>query len=370
MRPALLLLTLAVVLGGCARLAMPEMPVDVPRWVPFLGTSAKPSTPPVASPVREPTGEAEATPKFGEQRTRTVDAEDNVLDRVVAVVNNDAITLGELQESILAYRAETRDRTGPSDEDLARDFLTRLIETRLQLQEADREKVTAEETEITDELNDRIKRFGIKSQAEFETIIKQQGLTIESIKRRVRDEIRRAKVVRRKVTLRVSVTEQEIDQYLETNRENLETGLAYHARHILVLPETPDDAAWEGARLRAEALRRELLGGADFAEMATAQSRDASARDGGDLGTLKRGELAQDIEHEILSLKAGQISRPYRSALGYHVFKLESKETLDGEGLERARQQIRDILFRQKYEVRLAAWLKEIKQRAIIEVRL
>ena len=363
-------LVLAVLLGGCARLAMPEMPVDLPRWVPFLGTAAKASLPPVASPVREPTGEAVETPKFGDLRTRTIDTEPNVLDRVIAVVNNDAITLGELQESILAYRAEARDRSGPTDEELARDFLSKLIDTRLQLQEADREKVTAEEIEITEELNDRIKRFGINTQKDFEAIIKQQGLTMESIKRRVRDEIRRAKVVRRKVSLRISVTEQEIDQYLEANRENLETGLGYHARHILVLPETPDEAGWEGARLRAEVLRRELLGGADFAELAKSQSRDASARDGGDLGMLKRGELSQDIEHEILGLQAGQISRPYRSALGYHVFKLESKESLEGDGLQRARQQIRDILFRQKYDVRLAAWLKEIKQRAIIEVRL
>jgi peptidyl-prolyl cis-trans isomerase SurA len=80
--------------------------------------------------------------------------------------------------------------------------------------------------------------------------------------------------------------------------------------------------------------------------------------------------LAADIENEILKLAPGQVSQPYRSPLGYHLFKLESKETLEGQGLERARQQIRDILFREKYESRLDAWLKEIKQRAIIEVRL
>jgi len=99
-------------------------------------------------------------------------------------------------------------------------------------------------------------------------------------------------------------------------------------------------------------------------------SRDASAKDGGDLGTLKRGELAQDIETEILGLEPGQVSPPYRSSLGYHVFRLESKESLEGDGLTRVKQQIREILFRQKYEARLEAWLKEIKQRAIIEIRM
>ncbi len=369
MRRALVPVALAALLGGCA---MPTMP-SLPGWVPLLGKSAKKdaAAPAPAAPAGETTGEAEATPKLGEQRTRVVETADDVLDRVVAVVNNDAITLGELQESILAYRAENRDRaSGPTDEQLAREFLTKMIDTRLELQEADREKVTAEETEVNEELQDRIKRFGIKSQEEFERVIKQQGLTMESIKRRVRDEIRRAKIVRRKVSLRISVTDEEIDRYLEANRQNLETGLGYHARHILVVPEAPNAAGWEAARLKAEAIRREILEGADFAEVAKAQSRDASARDGGDLGTLKRGELAQDIEKEILALQPGQLSQPFRSALGYHVFRLESKEALEGDGLQRARQQIRDILFRQKYEARQAAWLKEIKQRAIIEVRL
>ncbi|HEX9818166.1 MAG TPA: peptidylprolyl isomerase, partial [Methylomirabilota bacterium] len=70
---------------------------------------------------------------------------------------------------------------------------------------------------------------------------------------------------------------------------------------------------------------------------------------------------------ELLGLGPGQVSRPVRSPLGYHVFQLESKETLEGPGI---RQQIRDILFKQQFDNRLEAWLKEIKQRAIIEVRL
>ena len=71
-----------------------------------------------------------------------------------------------------------------------------------------------------------------------------------------------------------------------------------------------------------------------------------------------------------MRLEAGQLSRPYKSSLGYHVFRLESKDSLEGDGLTRVKQQIRDILFREKYDARLEAWLKEIKQRAIIEVRI
>jgi peptidyl-prolyl cis-trans isomerase SurA len=354
--PALLLL--AALGGGCA----------VPGWVPWLGTKTPPPGPPVAAKPKSPD-----VAQPGDVRVRQITVDESVADRVIAVVNNDAITLGELQETMMVYRQESRQRGGATDEELAKQLLPKLIDSRLQLQEADREKVVVEDVEVNEELTERVKTtYGAKSVEDFERLLKEQGVTMESIKKRLRDSLRVQKVIRRKVALRVSVTDQEIAQYLEENRSKLETGLSYHARHILVAPEdgAADDAAWEAARIKAELIRTQVAEGADFADMARQHSKDASARDGGDLGTLKRGELSQEIEAEILALQPGAVSKPYRSPLGYHVFKLESKDSLEGDGLVRAKQQIREILFREKYDTRLEAWLKEIKQRAIIEVRM
>src|SRR5947199_280702 len=95
-------------------------------------------------------------------RPRPPESED-VADRVVAVVNNDAITLGELQENIAIFRQENRDRVSASDEELQKQFLGRLIDSRLQIQEAGREKITVEDAELNEELADRMKRFGAKT---------------------------------------------------------------------------------------------------------------------------------------------------------------------------------------------------------------
>jgi peptidyl-prolyl cis-trans isomerase SurA len=355
-RPLAVAAVVALVLGGCS----------VPRWVPLIGEkppSPEPAKPPAASPapLRLAAGDRPAAPP-----------DESVTDRVLAVVNNDAITLSELQEAIAVYRYENRERGGgDASDELVQQFLTRMIDNRLQIQEAEREKIVIDDAEVDEELTERIKKMNIKGRTEFEALLKSQGLSMDAVKKRVRDDLRRNRVVGRKVRLRVSVTEAEVTQYLEANRAKLETGLSYHARHILVVPEGgAGDAAWENARIRAELLRTQLQEGADFSELARQHSRDASARDGGDLGTLKRGELAQDIESQILALKPGDVSRPFRSTLGYHVFRLETKEVLEGEGLDRVRVQIRDILFREKFETRLDTWLKEIKQRAIIDVRL
>lgn len=320
--------------------------------------------------VQEPlaTGVTTGPPPLTSGSRAAVD--DNITDRVVAIVNNDAITLGELQEQVMIYRYENRDRVSASDDDLYRMFLTRLIDNRLQLQEAEREKITVEDSEVDEEMRDRMKRVGAKSMTELEAMIKAEGINMVSLKTRMRETLRMSKVVRRKVALRISVTEEEIDRYVAENREKLETGLSYHARHILIIPEIDSDAGWEAARIRADMIRAEVVKGGDFAELARQHSKDASGKDGGDLGTLKRGELAQDIETQILSLEPEEISTPYRGSLGYHIFRLETKDTLQGAGLDRVRQQVKEILFRQKYDARLDAWLKEIKQRAIIEVRM
>jgi peptidyl-prolyl cis-trans isomerase SurA len=358
---ALLLTTL---LGGCAAQNL------VPSWVPLVGK--KKDSGPTKRTVT-PGAEVLPAPVVGQAVTKppAQESDETVADRIVAVVNNDAITLAELQESVVMYRQENRQAaTSMTDEQLGRQFLNRLIDNRLQLQEAERDKVVVDEVELNEEITDRMKRFGAKNLEDFEAMIKGQGLTFEAVKKRLRDSLRIAKVIRRRVALRVSVTDPEINLYIEQNRPKLDTGLSYHARHILLVPESDTDAGWEAARIRAEVIRTQVAEGADFGELAKQNSRDASAKDGGDLGPLHRGELSAEIEEQILALRPGEVSPPYRSGLGYHVFRLESKETLEGEALQRVRQQVREILYRQKYDVRMEAWLKEIKQRAIIEVRM
>jgi peptidyl-prolyl cis-trans isomerase SurA len=321
--------------------------------------AAEPSTaePPAAKPAKSMTAVL-----FGD--------EDGVVDRVVAVVNNDVITLNELRETVLYFKIESR-QTGSDDEELARQLLARLIESRLQIQEADRERLTVEDVEISEELASRMKKANAPSEQEFEVMLRRQGLTIDVVRKKLREQLMIAKVVRRKVAFRVSVTEQEVDRYLADNRDKLETGLTYHARHILIpLAGDPTEASWAEARQRAEGVLARLRDGADFAEVAREVSKDVSAKEGGDLGSLRKGELAEEIESAILKLAPGQVSAPVRTGLGYHLFKLETKESLDGEGLARVRQQIRDILFREKYQARLEAWLAEIKQRAVIEIRI
>jgi peptidyl-prolyl cis-trans isomerase SurA len=296
-----------------------------------------------------------------------------VVDRVICVVNNDAITQYELDEAELYYLAETREQMsdGEARKALRDRLLQTLIENRIQLQQAERDKVVIEDAELNDNVADIMKKLKAKDDKEFEEIIKAQGLTVEAVRKRLRDQLMVQRVIRRKVALRISVTEQEIDKYLADNREKLETGLTFTPRHILVVPDpNKGEEGWLEARKKAEQIYGLLLEGQDFGELAKKYSEDPSGKDGGVIGNIKRGELAPDIEEAIMRLQPGEVSTPFRSQVGYHLFRLDSRETLSGDGLVQVRNQVRDILYRQKYDARLKDWLIEIKQRAIIDVRM
>jgi peptidyl-prolyl cis-trans isomerase SurA len=300
-------------------------------------------------------------------------AQGEVVDRVICVVNNDAITDNELNEAEAIHYYETREspRSGEARQELRVRLLQRLIESRLQLQQAEREKIQVEEVEVAEQLGELMGRLRVKTEPELEATLKSQGMTLEAVKKRLREQLMVQRLIRRKVALRISVTEQEIDRYLAENRDKLEAGLSFEARHILFLPEPGrGEDGWSDARRRAEAVAARLRAGEDFAEPARQHSDDGSGKDGGALGAVKRGELAADIEAVVLRLQPGESSAPFRSQVGYHIFKLESRETLGGESLAAARNQIRDILFREKYAARLRDYLVEIRQRAVIDMRL
>ena len=267
--PAVGLAALTLTVSGCS----------IPAWVPLIGED-KPL------PAGKPSAAAEASPAaatlLAAGHERLPDAAD-VLDRVICVVNNDAITLYELQEAEAHYLHENKERVpdGDARKALRERLLSQIIESRIQLQQAEREKVTVEDAEVSEQLEEIMKKLNAKTQPEFEEMLKGQGLTLEAVKKRIKDQIMVQRLTRRKVGLRVSVTEQEIDKYLEENREKLEVGLSFEARHILFLPEAgKGEEGWEAARQRAVHVYALLLEGQDLASWPRSTPRTHRARTG------------------------------------------------------------------------------------------
>jgi peptidyl-prolyl cis-trans isomerase SurA len=301
-----------------------------------------------------------------------VPTDQTLVDRVVAVVNDEPIMMSELQEAVILYGRETQAApTDPVDANqLQQTVLKRLVEHRLQVQEARREKVQATEEEVSALVDDFVRRNG-GDRTRVETQLRAQGLSWEAIRRELRDQLLVQKLRGRRLTRRATVTEPEVDAYVAANRGKLETGLKYHPRHLAILAQPPDQpGAWDRARADIEAIAARLRDGADFAELARAHSHDGSAASGGDLGWLARGELLPLFEEPILKLGKGEVTAPIKSDVAYHLFRLEDREELTAEMLAQLRQQARDLLLQQKAQERFDEWIEELRRRALITVRL
>lgn len=288
-----------------------------------------------------------------------------VIDRVVAVVNGDVVMMSELQEAIVLAR---RDSQGlPEGPDLERAMLNRLVDHRLQVQEAKRDKIEVTEDDLRGVIEDFVKRNG-GDRDKLETQLQTQGVTWEVLRRELREQLLAQRVRGRRVVGRSRVTESEVDQYLAQNRDKFEAGLKYHALHIAIQVDPPTSpAAWERAKQEIESIAAALAGGADFAELARTRAKDPG---GGDLGWLTRGELDAAFERPLLALQKGQVSAPIRSDSAYHIFKLDDREELTAERLADARQQARDLLLQKKAQERFDEWLEGLRRRALIAIRL
>jgi peptidyl-prolyl cis-trans isomerase SurA len=288
-----------------------------------------------------------------------------VIDRVVAVVNNDVVMMSDLQEAIVLSRRDTRPPSeGP---ELERTMLNQLVNHRLQVQEARREKIEVSEDELRGVLEDFVKRNG-GVREDIETKLQGQGVTWEALRREMREQLMAQKVRSRRVVRRATITEPEVDRYLAENRDRFDAGLKYRAGHIAVPAEpTSSSAAWERAKAEVESIAAALAGGADFAELARTRGKDPA---GGDLGWLNRGELDPSFERPLLALQKGQVTEPIRSPAGYHLLKLVEREELTAERLAEARQQARDLLLQKKAQERFDEWLETLRRRALIAIRL
>jgi peptidyl-prolyl cis-trans isomerase SurA len=288
-----------------------------------------------------------------------------VIDRVVAVVNGDAIMMSELQEAIVLARRDGR--TEPEGPDFEMTMLNRLIDHRLQVQEAKRDKIEVSDDDVRGAIDDIVKRNG-GDREKFEAQLLAQGVTWEALRREIRDQILASRVRGRRVVRRSTITETEVDQYLAQNRDKFEAGLKYHALHLAITVDTPGSpAAWDQAKREIDAIAAALAGGADFGELARTRAKDPA---GGDLGWLARGELDEVFEKPLLALQKGQVTAPIKSDAAYHLLKLADREELTAERLADARQQVRDLLLQKKAQERLDEWVEALRRRALIAIRL
>lgn len=302
-------------------------------------------------------------------------AQKQLIDRVVAIVNDEAITQSELDGYLRPLYEEFKHQyDGP---ELARQLnearlklLNQMIEDRLVFQEAKARQIPVTEGEIEDRIEEFKKRFA--SQDEFEKALTTEGFTLAKLRERYEREIAIRRLHDLEIRSRVVVSPLEVEEYYKTNPSEFAEEEQVRVRSITIRknPEAAEKGgADEAAKAKAESLEKQIWKGESFEKVARESSEDSYASQGGVVGWMKRGETLPEIEEAVFGLAPGGISPVLESSMGYHLFKVEEKRAKRIPPLDEVREKIRDLLFRREAQKRFAQWMEELKRRAYISVR-
>ena len=294
-----------------------------------------------------------------------------VLDRVVAVVNDEAVTLSEIQEEgqpvvrriFQDFLGEERERRL---EDAQKRLLDDLIDRRLMSQVAKREGMLPSAAEIAGAIEELKRNNNAVDDAQFRTLLKAEGLTLEQVRRTVEERLAIGRLLARQIRSTIILSEDELVQSYQSHQEKYKREPLAEIRHILIpVPPGTDDAA---TRARAEEARAKIQAGADFAEVARQYADSASATSSGEPMTVHRGELAPEIEAAAFGQPAGGVSPLVRTESGWHIIKVERVQTEPVASYAEVRDSIRDQLFQEKFEAKRKDWLASLRARAFIQV--
>ncbi len=303
-------------------------------------------------------------------------AEAAVLDRIAAIVNNEVITLSEVQEEGLPeIQKVMKDYVEAEQEvQLAKvyhKYLDQLVVRRLQLQEAKREQVVPSAGEVNATIEELKRKNSFKTDDDLRRALATEGLTLEGFRRRVAEQLALGRITNKEVRNKIIVDEKEIRGFYEAHLDKFKRTPEVTIRHILIT--LPARASLEGpvqARAKAEEALAKLRSGADFAEVARAYSEGPTAQTGGLLGTMQRGEMAPEIEEQAFTLPVGEVSGIIQTNTGLNIIKVESRKDDPVMPVEEVRDKIREALLDQKFDAKQKEWIEDLKRKAAIQVRL
>ena len=356
--PICLLLSLILGLTACSRTEAPAPEEAVPA---AEETLAAPETPAVAE-TPAPAAEEPAAP--AEEAVEAAPAEPS---KTVATVGDKAITEAQVQKIIDLFMKRSAGRLPPDQlaeslPAIRERIVEELIMRQIMLDAVAKEGISLSDSEFA----------GIKEELASEL---PPDLSIEDYMEEIgmtEAELREQMTVRKMVVSRAEAVEkpgdEEIRAFYDENQEGFAQEETVTASHILIkLDPADDDAAKAAKRERLADLRQQLLDGGDFAALAEANSDCPSGKAGGDLGSFGRGQMVPAFEDAAFSQPVGSVGDIVETQFGYHLIKVTEKNEAKTLDFEEVRERISDILYSQKQQDAVAAYVEGLREAAVIE---
>ena len=287
-------------------------------------------------------------------------SEAHLQDRIVAIVNSELIMLSDVKREFETEQERlSREHRGS---DLAQRLktaeymaLTKLIEQRLQLQEAKAKKVEVSDLEVKRALEE----------------MKRQGnpldITNPNHRQTVRDQLLLMRVVDQHIRGNITVGDSELKRFYQEHRDRFALPEEYRLSQIIIQPRSSDGLA--EALTKAHRAMDDLKRGEKFEDVAMRYSDGANALQGGRLGLVRRGELIPPIEQAIVHLVPGGVSDIIESPEGIQIIRMDDRTPKRFRQYEEVRREIQELVYQQKSEDMYQSWLADLKNKAYIEIK-
>ncbi len=305
--------------------------------------------------------------------TLTAVASAEVISGVAAIVNEDIITIRELNREYALAAKEIEKREGALSAEgatrLRSEILDSLIDRKLIRDKIKELNIVISEEEVRQSIED-IKKQNRLSQEALVSALLAQGLTFDQYKTQMKEQLERLRLMSQEVKSKIQVSERELREYYEANKALFGEAPTYRARHIFFkIPQNASNTEIKKTMAKASTVIAEAKGGADFAELAKKQSDDpGAAKDGGDLGTFKKGDMLPEIESTVITMNPGEISDLVTTPAGLHIIKLEDKSVAQTKPFESVKGAIDETLYRKKSEERFKQWAEELRKGSAVEI--
>ena len=295
---------------------------------------------------------------------------------IVASVNSDAITLAEYQKAAQQLRDEvTHDCQGCAADKIEaqfkeqeKDLLRGLIDQVLMVQRA-KDMGIKVEADLNKRLDEVRQQNGLATLEDLQKGVEGSGLSWEDYKTTLRNSLLQKEVVRREVGSHLEVSDAEVKQYYEAHKQEYALPERVMLSEISLSTDGKKPEEFAAVRSKVEGLRSSVLNGDDFQQVAMRYSQGSTAKDGGDIGTFKKGELPPQIEAIVFGMNKDQITDVIQTRSGFEFLKVEDHLQAEVQPLDKVEIQIRNILDAQKMAPRLREYLAELREQSYVIVK-
>lgn len=289
-----------------------------------------------------------------------------MINKIIATVDGDPITLYELREYEKADIRARQDGTRPD----AAVLLDALITDRLIAKEALIKGIIVRDEDVDRYIAD-IKQRNKLNDEQLEAALAAQGILLADYRKQIRQEIERQQLIGREIRGKVNVTPEEVQRYYEAHLSEYATSERFRIAHIVFqVPPDATQAQIDAVNAEAQAVYEQLQDGADFAEMAAQYSQDPSGQSGGELGWFEPNQLVDSLSQAVAGLDEGEASPPVAGPAGIHIVIVLEREQASHQDLSELQEQIKEKLYTAALDERFQKWLtEELRKQHDVDIR-